>query len=70
MAKRKVIADREWMKAARKELGLSQTEVAEAVGCSTEFYCKIERGRQVPNVNLAIHIADFLKCDIHAFETD
>jgi transcriptional regulator with XRE-family HTH domain len=42
----------------RKEKGLSQTELAEAISASREAISKYERGEAVPSVEVAAKIAD------------
>ena len=37
---------REYLKKKRKELGLSQRDVASAIGLSTNYYCDIENGER------------------------
>lgn len=37
-------AVREYLKKARKELGLRQEDVAKRIGISTNYYCDIENG--------------------------
>lgn len=64
---RKRVRDRSWLEKARRLKGKSQSEVAEVAGCSEVFYNRIEKGLQLPNVDLAIRITDFLDCDIHSF---
>lgn len=61
------VRDRSWLEKARRLKGKSQSEVAEVAGCSEVFYNRIEKGLQLPNVDLAIRITDFLDCDIHSF---
>lgn len=41
-----------WLKERREESGLTQVEVAEAVGCSRGFIALIEQGRGMPGENL------------------
>ena len=47
----------------RRELGLSQTELAEAVGATISTVCKIESGNIKPKSKTAKKIAEFLKLD-------
>ncbi len=64
---RKRVRDRSWLEKARRLKGKTQGEVAEVAGCSEVFYNRIEKGLQLPNVDLAVRITDFLDCDIHSF---
>lgn len=50
------------LKKARKSLGLTQTEVAEKVGISSNYYSMIERGtRKNPGSDVMTKIAKVLK---------
>lgn len=44
---------------ARRRAGLSQQQVAEAVGISRSFYTLIERGCRTPSLAVALRIAGF-----------
>ncbi|HHW14363.1 MAG TPA: helix-turn-helix domain-containing protein [Firmicutes bacterium] len=44
---------------ARRRAGLSQQQVAEAVGVSRSFYTLIERGCRTPSLAVALRIAEF-----------
>ena len=48
------------IKSLRIEKGLSQTELSEQIGCTQQSLSKIENGIQIPGVDLAFKIADFL----------
>lgn len=48
------------IKSLRIEKGLSQTELSEQIGCTQQSLSKIENVIQVPGVDLAFKIADFL----------
>ncbi len=47
-------------RAARKSRGLTQADIAEQVGISTEFYARMERGGTLPSVPTLIRLADTL----------
>lgn len=64
---RKIVRDRTWLERARRVSGKTQKEVADAGGCSETFYNRIEKGLQMPNVDIALRITDFLECDAHNF---
>ena len=49
----------------RTKRGISQTELAEAVGISQPMMNQIERGSKVPNVILARDISRVLQCDLN-----
>ena len=53
---RKRVRDRSWLEKARRLKGRTQGEVAEVAGCSEVFYNRIEKGLQLPNVELAVRI--------------
>ena len=48
------------MKSRRRELKLSQGEVAAAIGLSPSFYGNIERGKRIPSVDTLVSIANVL----------
>lgn len=48
----------------RKEKGLSQTELAEAIKASREAISKYERGEAIPSVEVAARIADVFEVTI------
>lgn len=61
------VRDRSWLEKARRLKGKTQGDVAEVAGCSEVFYNRIEKGLQLPNVDIAVRITDFLECDVHSF---
>lgn len=64
---RRFARDRTWLEKARRIKGRTQGDVAEVAGCSEAFYNRIEKGLQLPNVDIAVRITDFLGLDIHNF---
>jgi putative transcriptional regulator len=46
----------------RVERGLTQDELAQAVGVSRQSIISIERGRYTPSLYLALRIAQFFQC--------
>jgi putative transcriptional regulator len=46
----------------RVEHGLTQDELAQAVGVSRQSIISIERGRYTPSLYLALHFAKFFQC--------
>lgn len=48
----------------RKEKGLSQTDLAKAIGASREAISKYERGEAIPSVEVAAKIADVFEVTI------
>lgn len=62
--------DRTWMEKARRLKEITQEEVAEAAGCSLVYYNRIERGLQVPNVDIALRICNYLGADVNNFTTE
>ncbi|MCK5479643.1 MAG: helix-turn-helix transcriptional regulator, partial [Gammaproteobacteria bacterium] len=59
------------LKERRLDAGLTQSEVAEKVrnmkrvGLSEPHYRRIEKGTNVPSVQLALDIADVVDCDVY-----
>lgn len=51
------------MKKLRKNVGLTQKELADAVGCSRTSIVNIENGTYIPRYPLLKKIADVLKVD-------
>jgi putative transcriptional regulator len=51
-----------YVKELRKERGLTQEELAAAIGVSRQTIISIERGRYVPSLPLALKIAGFFRC--------
>jgi putative transcriptional regulator len=60
---------REWMKEARKELGITTREIAEAFGISFQHYNDIENGRRNPSIELSIKMAKFFEIPVEQFWT-
>lgn len=52
------------MRAARKALGLTQTETARRIGLSAEFYARVERGKALPGAESLAKIADVLDISV------
>lgn len=57
----------EKVKRAREDLGLTQEELAHAVGLSSEFISKIEIGRRSPSFETLITLVNYLKKDFSFF---
>ncbi len=51
----------------RKEMGISQNDLATAVGVSIPMICQIERGTKSVTLQLGADIAKILKCDVNDF---
>ena len=51
------------IKERRRELGMSQQELAEKCKMSVSFLCDIEQGRSKPSIDTAIKLAEVLKVD-------
>lgn len=51
------------MKTRRKELEISQAELAEKIGTSPNYISKIEAEKQFPSVQMIEQIAGALECD-------
>lgn len=52
------------IKSKRKDMGMSQSELAAAIGVSTSMVCQIERGTKAVSLQLGAEIAEVLECDI------
>lgn len=48
------------VRAARKEAGLSQAQLAEQCGCSQRFVSEVERGKATAEIGKALRLADEL----------
>lgn len=59
---------RNYLKKARKELGLTQSDVAKKIGISTNYYCDIENGnrQQEMKATLLIELSTVLKIPINS----
>lgn len=53
----------EIIESRRKELGLSQQEVADKIPITRQYYNEIENDKRVPSVKLAKGISDVLGVD-------
>ena len=51
------------LKRIRETKGMSQTELAEAVGVRQSMICQMERGTKNMTIELAVKIAEVLKAD-------
>lgn len=51
------------MKARRKDLNISQAELAEIIGTSPNYISKIEAEKQFPSVKMIENLARALLCD-------
>lgn len=56
----------EAVRAARIALGLTQGDVAERLGISTQFYGRIERGHAVPSMATLVRMIDVLGISANA----
>ena len=52
------------IKDKRSAIGMTQKELAEAVGVEQSMICQIERGTKTPSMPLGKQIADVLGCSI------
>ena len=59
---------RNYLKKAREELGLTQSDVAKKIGISTNYYCDIENGnrQQEMKATLLIELSTVLKIPINS----
>ena len=60
--------ERTYLKKAREELGLTQSDVAKKVGISANYYCDIENGnrQQEMKATLLIELSTVLKIPINS----
>lgn len=54
------------IKRKRNAMGMSQGELAAAIGISVPMICQIERGTKSPTLSLSVDIARVLQCDLNA----
>lgn len=52
------------IRSKRKELGLTQAEMADSVCLCTQHYSRIERGEYIPSLQTFLRIAEVLKLDL------
>lgn len=55
----------ERVKARRKELGLTQLQVAERLGMTQPSYAEIESGRTDPSLKRVYRVAEALETNVH-----
>lgn len=48
----------------RRNLDITQSELAKAVNISRAYLISIEKGRQTPSVDIALKIATVLDCEV------
>jgi transcriptional regulator with XRE-family HTH domain len=49
------------LKVARVKKGLTQKELGELVGVSSNTLCRIETGKQIPKVDMLLKLAEILE---------
>jgi putative transcriptional regulator len=54
------------LRARRARAGVTQAELAEAVGVTRQTIGAVERGRYDPSLELAFALADFFDCPVEA----
>lgn len=54
----------ERLKLLRKEMGLTQTELAEKLGLKQATVAKLEKGERTPYIDYFIELAKFFNCTI------
>lgn len=50
------------LKSFRKAKGYTQEEIAKILGISREHFCRIENGKNIPSIKLALYLKDILSC--------
>jgi putative transcriptional regulator len=53
-----------FLKEIRKEMGLSQRQVAKKIKISNTYYQQIEKGERNPGFSVAIRISDFFNIEL------
>jgi putative transcriptional regulator len=53
----------------RKQLNMSQRQVAKELGISQGYYALIEKGKRDPGFDLAISISDLFNLDVRSLKT-
>ncbi len=53
------------IKEARKESGMTQYQIADAVGVSRAYYADVERGRYTPSLKLLLRLSVLLNIDLN-----
>lgn len=53
------------IKSKRENIGMTQAQLADAVGVDPSMICKIERGTQAPSMPLGKQISDVLGCTLN-----
>lgn len=62
-----IVAFGEFVREGRDKKNLYQTEVAEMLGISQGYYCRIERGEREVPLTLALNLCSALGLDINDF---
>lgn len=58
---------RTWLIACRKARGLTQQEIANAIGISQQTYAQYETGARNPRPKIALKISKVFKVDLEKF---
>lgn len=58
------------IKNRRKSVGMSQSDLAAAVGVSVPMICQIERGTKAVTLMLGAEIAKVLQCDLNTLASE
>lgn len=53
-----------FIRAKRKEMGLTQQDLAEKISISSQHYSRIENGEYIPSLQTFLKLANLLKFDI------
>lgn len=56
-----------WIRDEREHRGLSQTELSEMIGLHQTYYSRIESGKRVVDLDVAIRICKVLRLDLSDF---
>lgn len=61
------IMKRNWMVLHRKELSLTQEEMAERLGISRSYYNQIENGTHTPSGRIALRLSNYYDIEMSKF---
>lgn len=57
-----------FIRAKRKEMGLTQEEFATAAGTGIRFLSELERGKPTVQFEKALHVLNFVSCNMYVGE--
>lgn len=57
-----------FIRAKRKEMGLTQVEFATAAGTGIRFLSELERGKPIVQFEKALHVLNYVSCNMYVEE--